>query len=81
VSFDDDVTSDQGPVAVGHGGDGMAEARPASSGSLFMLFTLSVPLRCEILSGLLKPSLRVSSCDRDGPAYSSSRLLFWYGSM
>jgi hypothetical protein len=62
VSFGGDgVASDQGPVVVGQGGDGMAEARSASSGSLFMLFTLQVPLRCESLSGLLKPSLRVSS--------------------
>ena len=72
----DQLTQPSDQAAVDAGGDGMAEARSTSSGSCFMLLMLPVPLRCEMRSGLLNPWLRVSSSDREGPAYSASRLLF-----
>jgi hypothetical protein len=49
------AVDDHTAVRAGAGGDGIANARSASSGSLFMLLTLPVPLRCESRSGLRNP--------------------------
>lgn len=84
TSLSQRTNSSERSVQVVEGGGSFEACAGGSSSSslftLFMLLTLPVPLRCEDRSGLLPPGLRASGSARRPPA-SSSRLLFWNGSI